>query len=225
MVTLLWSRVNYGIYEGGAVTEDWIERWHTGRTGWHETEGSAALRKHWLGNDKRVLVPLCGKSRDLLWLEEQGNEVVGVEVAEIAVRSFFEENGLAFDRKDGALPVYSARDRRLSIVCGDYYALQDDEFDAHFDRGALIAIAPSARERYAEHTSKLLSADASQLVITLEYDQDLAGGPPFSVMPEAVTSLWPGLECVERREDIGNAPPKFLQAGLESIHEVVWRKG
>jgi thiopurine S-methyltransferase len=207
------------------VTDDWIERWQTGRTGWHEDEGNAALQKHWVANGKRVLVPLCGKSRDLLWLEGQGNEVVGVEVAEIAVRAFFAENELAFDRTDGELPLYSARDRRLSIVCGDYYALRDEQFDAHYDRGALIAIPPPERQRYAEHTRSLLSENACQLVITVEYDQQRAAGPPFSVAPQALTSLWPGLECVERREDIANAPPKFLQAGLESMHEVVWRKG
>ncbi len=39
----------------------------------------------WRGTGRRVLVPLCGKTPDLLWLAEQGNEIVGVELSEIAV--------------------------------------------------------------------------------------------------------------------------------------------
>ena len=41
-----------------------------------------------------ILVTLCGKSLDLLWLCEQGHDVVGVELSEIAVKQLFEENGI-----------------------------------------------------------------------------------------------------------------------------------
>ena len=62
------------------MNENWIERWETGKTGWHEPDGNENLKAHWQWSGKRVLVPLCGKTPDLLWLESQGNEVVGVEV-------------------------------------------------------------------------------------------------------------------------------------------------
>ena len=70
------------------MNENWIERWETGKTGWHEPDGNQNLKTHWQWTGKRVLVPLCGKTPDLLWLESQGNEVVGVEVSELAVESF-----------------------------------------------------------------------------------------------------------------------------------------
>ena len=69
--------------------EPWLERWQIGRTGWHEPSGNRNLRAHWSWSGKRVLVPMCGKTPDLLWLEELGNEVVGVELSEIAVVAFF----------------------------------------------------------------------------------------------------------------------------------------
>ncbi len=205
------------------MSESWHERWQTGRTGWHEPEGNASLQRYWSFTGKRVLVPLCGKTVDLLWLEARGNAVVGVELSPIAVEAFFEENALEYTHSAGALDRYTAADRDITIYCGDYFELTDEICDAHFDRGAFIAVDPDLRERYAAHTASLLSPGASQLVITVEYDEDVAKGPPHSIGKAEVEHLWPGLECVEDREDIHNAPPKFLEVGLESMREVTWR--
>ena len=71
---------------------DWHDRWATGRTGWHETDGNAGLRAHWNFDARRVLVPLCGKTPDLVWLAKRGHEVVGVELSDIAIREFFAEH-------------------------------------------------------------------------------------------------------------------------------------
>lgn len=204
------------------MNESWLDRWREGRTGWHEPSGNRNLRAHWQWSNKRALVPLCGKTVDLLWLEEQGNEVVGVELSEVAIRAFFEENDLAFERIDGCLPGYRAVDRRIILYCGDYFSFTEGPFDAHYDRGALIALPAELRPRYAEHTSSLLDAAAAQLVITVEYDQDVCDGPPYSLVSEEVTGHWPRLRRHAVIDDTGNAPPKFLDAGLEIMHEVVW---
>ncbi len=210
-------------YEGETMTEPWLERWQEGRTGWHEPNGNASLKAHWPFSGRRVLVPLCGKTVDLLWLESRGNEVVGVELSAIAVEAFFDENELAWVRSDGPLEKYEAIDRRITIYCGDFFAMRGESFDAHYDRGALIALPADMRRRYAAHVRELLSPGAKQLVVTVEYDEDTAKGPPFSVSADEVQRCWSGLERVECREDIANAPPKFLESGLESMHEVVWR--
>ncbi len=204
------------------MNEDWLERWKIGRTGWHEPEGNRNLREHWTLSGRRVLVPLCGKSHDLLWLEAQGNEVVGVEVSDLAVRAFFEDNALGYEVVDGALPGYRAVDRNITLFCGDYFEFRAESFDAHYDRGALIALSPDLRARYAQHTSALLTDEAAQFVITIEYDQAVCEGPPYSVGPEELLGHWPGLRRLLSIEDIENAPPKFLERGLQSMHEVVW---
>ena len=72
------------------MTECWVERWQEGRTGWHEPDGNDSLKKYWRAAGRRVLVPLCGKTPDLAWLARLGNEVVGIELAEIAVETFFD---------------------------------------------------------------------------------------------------------------------------------------
>lgn len=75
----------------------WIDRWHEGRSGFHQSVVQATLPKFWpaLSADSSVLVPLCGKSLDMLWLEQQGLAVTGVELAEQAVEAFCHENELA----------------------------------------------------------------------------------------------------------------------------------
>jgi thiopurine S-methyltransferase len=205
------------------MSNPWLERWQAGHIGWHEPRGNSNLKEYWPASVKRVLVPLCGKSPYLLWLERAGNEVVGVELSEIAVQAFFEEQGLRFERTEGRLAEYRAIDEAITVYCGDYFEFGQKAFDAHYDRGALIALPPELRPRYAQFTSSLLSDAAEQLVISVEYDQAVCKGPPFSVESAEVAKYWPRLVRVASIDDIDNAPPKFIAAGLGVLHEVVWR--
>lgn len=204
------------------MDKDWLERWQEGRTGWHEADGNRSLKRYWRGGGQRILVPLCGKSVDMLWLARQGNEVTGVELSDIAAREFFTDNDLDFRvSPDGTR--YCGTDVPVTIVCGDYFAFDDSGFDAHYDRGALVALPPGRRAAYAAHTTALLAANPFQLVITLEYEQSRVDGPPYSVSPAEVLSCWSGLERVAAYDDVANAPPKFRDAGLDAMIEVVWR--
>jgi thiopurine S-methyltransferase len=207
------------------VSEDWLGRWDQGRTGWHESAGNEGLKSYWpdFAHPGSVLVPLCGKSPDLLWLAERGHDVTGVELSEIAVAGFFEERGLEFELEAaGRLSRYSATQHSLVIYCGDYFDFQSQPFDALYDRGALVALAEGQRPRYVEHTSNLLKPGAIRLVITLEYDQQVVNGPPFSVAADELLTYWDDLVRVGEKDDIENCPPKFRKAGLEEISEVVW---
>jgi len=205
------------------MTEPWLERWQTGKIGWHEALGNASLKKYWTASGKRVLVPLCGKTQDLIWLESQGNQVIGVELSEIAVMAFFDENAIEYSIVDGALNAYVAKDRSITIYCGDFFKFSEGPFDAHYDRGALIALPAEVRRAYVEHIRSLLSVDAAQMIISLEYDDSIATGPPFSISAHEILTYWPGLQRVDARNDIENGPPKFRAAGLSEMIEVVWR--
>ena len=80
--------------------EFWHNRWHTQQIGWHRAVYNDMLLKHWPSinavEGSQVIVPLCGKSLDMLWLAEQGYSVVGLEMVEEAVMAFFEENSLQY---------------------------------------------------------------------------------------------------------------------------------
>lgn len=205
------------------MSEAWLERWQEGRIGWHQDEGNAGLRQHWRASGRRVLVPLCGKSVDLCWLAGQGNAVVGVELSRLAIEAFFAEQGQAYEVCNAELPMYRSLDADITIYCGDYFALTSVRCDGHYDRGALIAMPPDLRPDYARHTSALLEGDAEQLVITVEYDEAIATGPPFSVSNDEVKGYWPRLSCIDQFDDIDAAPPKFIDAGLTRMFEKVWR--
>ncbi len=209
----------------GSLTEDWLGRWNEGRTGWHEPGGNAGLKTHWpdLPAGSRVLVPLCGKSPDLLWLAEHGCAVAGVEMSGAAISAFFSENDLAH-RKDesGRLDRFIASDVSIELFCGDYFKFDNGPFDALYDRGALVALSADSRPRYVEHTKSLLKEDAVRFVVTLEYEQSTVSGPPFSVSAEELAGYWNDLDRVEVKDDIENCPPKFRAAGLQEISENFW---
>jgi thiopurine S-methyltransferase len=205
------------------MKESWLERWREGQIGWHEEGGNASLKKHWTARGKRVLVPMCGKTEDMLWLEQRGNSVAGVELSDIAARAFFEENGLQYTIREGSLPAYAAEDRDITIFCGDLFAFDESGFTGWYDRGAFVAMPAEQRPAYAEHISALLAPDACRLLITLEYDDSTAAGPPFSISSQEIRRYWPDLEQVDRYDDIDNGPPKFRDAGLTEMFETVWR--
>ena len=204
---------------------DWLARWQEGRTGWHETNGNRALPRYrpTLAPGSRVLVPLCGKTPDLHWLAIQGLEVTGVELSDIAAAAFFEEAGLEAEVSfiDG-MKRYSAIGPSLDIFVGDYFDFKDPAFDALYDRASLVALPPHLRPEYIRHTKRLLKASARMLLVTLEYEQSLAGGPPYSVQAEEVKQYWPNAKRMEARDDMDDIPPKFRQAGVSEFLEVVW---
>ena len=43
-----------------------------------------------------VLVPLCGKTADMVWLCEQEHTMVGCELSEVAAQDFFKENDIPY---------------------------------------------------------------------------------------------------------------------------------
>ncbi len=164
----------------------WHERWAKNELGWHEREFNPLLTVHFprlaLPTDSRVFVPLCGKTRDIVWLLQQGYRVAGSELSETAVQQLFAELGVSPEVTSvGTLKRYSAA--ALDVFAGDIFALtakQLGEINATYDRAALVALPPAMREHYTHHM-RVLTGSAPQLLIAFEYDQNLMAGPPHSV--------------------------------------------
>jgi len=205
------------------VTNPWLERWQEGRIGWHEADGNRGLKENWTAAGRHVLVPLAGKTVDLVWLASRGNRVTGVELSPLAIEAFFSEQGLEFSiDESGTLPVYEAIGMDLRIACGDYFEFAETGFDAHYDRGALVAMPSDVRADYAAHTGERLTPDAYQCVITVRYDSRIADGPPFSLDDTELLGYWARLERRERYDDSASMPPKFRDAGVTELAEEVW---
>src|SRR4051812_30975699 len=120
----------------------WRSRWQDKQIGFHEGKPNAFLARFAERLTGRVLVPLCGKSEDLAYLESLGHEVVGIELAETAVSEFYAEH-----------PGTSVK-----IISGDFFAVTPEQvgrIDSIYDRAALIALPPDMRPRYAAHLQTL----------------------------------------------------------------------
>lgn len=187
----------------------WIDKWNKGDTAFHRAEYLPALVKCFPTDETGgVVVPLCGKSRDMLWLAEQGREVVGIEASELAARAFFTENGIACrEERRGDFLVLSGG--RITIWCGDFFKMKKEDLPggitAVYDRAALIALTEDLRARYAAHLTALLPGERVRyLLVAMEYPQEKVKGPPFSVDAAEVQRLFQGAFAVRelrRRED------------------------
>ena len=183
--------------------EFWLAKWQSGKIGFHKDGVHPDLVAHsdWLlpGGVHRVLVPLCGKSWDLFWLAERGHRVVGVELAEAAVRALHEEHGRRFTtRPVGPFVVHETEDLPCAVLCGNVFELTPALLERVFgglatavwDRAALVALRPSDRSRYVALQRSLTMSGARVLLNVLNYDPAVMQGPPWCVPPEAVEALW-----------------------------------
>lgn len=186
----------------------WHARWNSGRIGFHNEKHHPLLTAHWPALDvprgSRVLVPLAGKSLDMWWLAVQGLEVVGVELSEVAARDFFAERNISPDVSQASADSPTVYRGGVTIVVADLFDLTAEavgKIDAVYDRAALIALPPEMRRRYVPHLQRL-APQAPTLLVTVEYDQSLRGGPPFSVDHDEVRELYPQVERVGEAESM-----------------------
>lgn len=211
----------------------WIEKWNQKQTGFHQSDVNAFLQKYWAHTGARagaaVFVPLCGKSRDMIWLQEQGHAVLGVEFSPLAVADFFGENGLEpATAPRGAFVESAAGDIRL--LCGDFFDLVREDLEgvrAVYDRAALIALPPDLRKNYAARLKDLLPPGCVLLLVTLEYPQGAISGPPFSVTEEEVSSLFAGARALRllERQDVLPQNAHLKERGINALDECCYLAG
>lgn len=164
----------------------WHDKWEKGEIGFHQHDIHPMLVKfadHFgIAEPCRVFVPLCGKSKDMTFMLERGCEVVAVELSQLAITQYFESLGVEPQVQDcGKLVRYSAP--QITIYGGDFFALSPEQLgtiDVVYDRAALVALPMDLRKQYCQRLSAL-ARQATQLLVTFEYDQSLIAGPPFSI--------------------------------------------
>jgi thiopurine S-methyltransferase len=186
--------------------EFWQARWRDGQIGFHEGKANAMLVAH---QDRlpsgRVLVPLCGKAEDLAYLAGLGHEVVGIELAEQAVRAFFAEHQLV-PMEGRAGPFLRLSAGGVTLLCGDIFAATPElvgPVSCFYDRAAVIALPPELRGRYLAKLRELAPGRPG-LVITVLYDAG-GGGPPFEVPDAEVLAAFPRAQLLaEHQTTIGS---------------------
>jgi thiopurine S-methyltransferase len=174
----------------------WHDMWASGVVGFHQPDINVYLKNHWsklnLKGDESVLVPLCGKSLDMIWLAQQGHSVLGIELSQQALDEFLAENKLS------AKPVqtenhcsYQLPD--MTLLCGDFFHLtaeQCADVKVVYDRAAIVALPEQMRQDYVQHLKAILPKGTQYLLVAMEYDQSLMQGPPFSVSEKEIRALF-----------------------------------
>lgn len=207
----------------------WHERWQQNQIGFHQDEFNPYLQTYWpklqLPVGSKVFVPLCGKSIDMLWLRAEGYKVLGIELSPIAVHDFFAEHQLEPTlSQQGAFELWEVDG--LQILLGDFFQLTAADLatcQAIYDRASLIALPPDMREQYAVHLKQIAAAKPS-LLITLEYDQAVTGGPPFSVTAAEVDQYYADQYQIERlaHVDISHTQHGIIAKGVKELYEGIY---
>lgn len=137
---------------------------------------------------KNILVPLCGKTIDMLYLAQYANKVIGVELVEEAIHQFFYENNLQVVRPDDTTYVSG----NITIYRRDFMALTPADIgpvDWILDRASLVALPYNMRVQYLETIERLSHIGTQQLVISLEYFP-LLESAPFSITPAEIMEYY-----------------------------------
>merc|ERR1719427_455302 len=163
---------------------------------------------------RNILVPLCGKSRDLIHLHGLGHNVVGCEGVEQACTEFFSENNIEFTRTplegiDGSL--FSSADGRLRLYQCDFLALTAEivpiKFDAVWDIQSLVSINPRDRKQYVRTLRSLLADDFRYLLVTIESEPFAHLGTPHSISYNAVKELFGSFSNIKYVAKLPASPP------------------
>jgi len=209
----------------------WLERWESNQIGFHQDDFSPYLQAHWatLGSQagSQVFVPMAGKTRDMLWLANEGHKVLGIELSEIAVDAFFAENGLTASKENTAKHVRH-RNADIDFLCGDFFHLTADDtknVKAVFDRASMVAMPPALRTKYADHMAGLLLPGTQVLLVSMEYPEGEMSGPPFSVSEVDIKSLYADTFDIKLLEDrdVFDINPHLKERGLTAMHEKVYQ--
>ncbi|HHK8519247.1 TPA: thiopurine S-methyltransferase [Vibrio parahaemolyticus] len=207
--------------------EFWHSKWASNQIGFHLEDVNPLLPACWHhANPKRedkVLVPLCGKSEDLVWLATKHDSVEGVELSQIAVRSFFAEHFYTptVTPISGMHELYQFDE--LSIYTGDFYTAPVSQADIVYDRAALVALPQDMREEYVARLKLLLNPGGRILLVTLNYPQEEMAGPPFSVPLEEIQQLFAGYKVTCLNVDQADEHhPKIAKKGLSRFSEEVY---
>jgi thiopurine S-methyltransferase len=207
----------------------WHERWEKNEIGFHRPAFNRHLMNHAhlleMVPGAHVLVPLCGKSLDLLWLAAKGFRVSGIEISERAVEDLFIENDLDF--KTRAIPggrLYSHQN--LSVYCVDFFEFDLDLIpgpDAVYDRASLVALPARMRPDYSKRLAAMMPPGCRSLLVALDYPPAEMNGPPFAVPASEVRTLfdrWFEIEMIHA-EDCLSREPRFRKKGLTRMDEYV----
>ena len=209
------------------MATNWIKRWEDNVIGWHKADYNQRLIT-WLPSLKllagdTILVPLCGKSLDMIYLINQGYKVIGVELSELAVQAFFKENKLLFNKtKQANFVMYY--NESICLYVGNFFDLTANlltTVNAVYDRASLIALPELKRVKYTHHLINILPKKIVILLLCLYYPQQQKSGPPFAVSSHEVKQLFLPEFTAQLLSSVNDLDkePKFVEQSVDYLEK------
>lgn len=174
-----------------------------------------------------ILVPLCGKTPDMMWLAEQGYHVIGIELASIACEDFFKQFGITPEITRSYSGFTHYKFNNIELLCGDIFDLTADhlpKISAVYDHKALVALSPEMQDAYVNHIFSFIShKKGSMLVYTLQTDNDVKG-PPFPINETKINALYGAKSQIKKikSEPLMPVPKNLAQKGYHDVIEEIY---
>lgn len=209
----------------------WLNKWKLQDIAFHEQHVTPDLITYFhylnLQPGHTVFVPLCGKTKDMLWLVEKGCRVVGVELSEIACHDFFAELKVA-PRVTKQANFTQYQYENIELLCGDLFVLTKKDLpriDAVYDCKALIALPSDIRKKYVEQMIACLGTHIKILLITRE-SQCQVSPPPFPIDGTEVNLLYGSYFDVKKIKNLlitkDQIPEHLTKKGYTQMFESVY---
>lgn len=214
--------------------EFWDNCWQRESQPFHLAEAHTFLVKYvnqLFSRTEKVLVPLSGKSLDLVFLAEQGYYPVGVEFNPKAVNRFIEENRLEFTSQTSRVAngneLVRYYNKSMEVWLADFFDFSQShagKFKQVYDRAAFIALPDDMRSSYAKHLKTLLEDEATILLVTMDYQADEMSGPPFHITLDEIEKQFPEGKVTELcRCSLLDSHPRWKELELSRLDEVLYQ--
>lgn len=188
----------------GPAMNEWNDRYAENDTPWDKGAAHPVLRDMLARGALagRVLVPGCGTGHDVRELAARGLEVVGLDIA-----------SLALDRAR-ARPAAGSESYQL----GDLFHGPErwrGFFDGVFEHTCFCAIDPARRPDYVSAVAEVLKPGGRLLAVFFVNPDHDGTGPPFGCSPEELDTLFAGrFHLLEEHREIPTYPER---AGRELL--------
>lgn len=207
----------------------WLEKWQQNNIAFHEKHINADLVTYInelkLQPGNSIFVPLCGKTKDMLWLAEKGFNVIGVELSPIACRDFFAElNVIPNITKQNKFTKYQYNN--IELLCGDLFDLTSHDLptiNAVYDWKALIALPAELRKKYLDHIIACVGTKVKILLLTRETNCQVIP-PPFPIDQTEINLLYGAYFDIQvlKHVAVADIPERLVKKGYTQMVEGVY---
>ena len=185
----------------------WDERYQENRLGWDVGTISTPLKEfidQLPNKELKILVPGAGKAYEVGYLFEQGfKSVYALDISEKPLQDL-QDRHPNFPKKQ--------------LLVGDFFDLEEKDFDLVLEQTFFCALLPQYRERYAKKMQLLLKEGG--LLAGLFFDFPLTEkGPPFGGSLEEYSTLFTPYFDIRKLERAYNSIPPRQGTELFFIFE------